>query len=160
MSLCDPLVVVVEQQPLVVAVDVDSSTVIVIAEQGPAGPPGTGGSGGSSSVEAGTSIGEYKVIALDSQSMAVHADASVLSHGHTVAGIATESKTQGQTVVFRSSGPIENPLWNWTPGVVLLGLDGDLTQSLEPSSLFSCVMGWGDGTTLIIRIAQPIYLRN
>lgn len=55
-------------------------------------------------------------------------------------GITTSSATNGREIVVKRSGTIDDASWNWTPGLVYLGADGVLTQTV-PTTGWELVVG-------------------
>lgn len=130
--------------------------VALAGEQGPAGPPGE--AGGALALPAATTLHGHRAIAVDAAGRAVHADAATLSHALATVGITEQSAVEGDTIQITSTGPITHSGWSWTPGPVLLGLDGVLTQTRPAGALYALPVGWGDGDTLTVRISSPIYI--
>lgn len=131
-----------------------SSTMAV--GQGPAGPRGE--PGGALALEAGATLHGHRAIAINADGLGVHADAGTLAHALSTVGITEQAATTGDTFQVTSTGSIVHSGWTWTPGPVLLGLDGVLTQTLPPGALFALQVGWGDGDTLAVRFSTPIHL--
>lgn len=55
-------------------------------------------------------------------------------------GITISSASLGREVVVKRSGTIDDASWNWTPGLVYLGADGMLTQTV-PTTGWELVVG-------------------
>lgn len=79
-------------------------------------------------------------------------------HIEQIAGITVTSADDGGSISVQRSGPMDDSTWNWTPGVVWLGVDGALTQ-VPPDDGFSVIVGWAVAATrLNINIQVPIAL--
>lgn len=148
-------VVVESSEPIVVSVPVEKTIAILVCEQGPAGPTVA-----NKSVIAAETISAYLAVAVDQNGEGVLASADQFSHGYRLIGIAKNAADSGMNVVVANNEHLEYSTWNWNDGLVFLGLNGTLTQSIDSGSLFSCPIGWGSGNTLMIRIGQPIFFRN
>lgn len=84
------------------------------------------------------------------------ASASDPSHFGAVVGISTGAAAAGALCTYVAAGPITEPSWSWSPGPVLLGPDGLLTQQ-EPMTGFLQQVGLSDAPTrLIVGILPPI----
>lgn len=55
-------------------------------------------------------------------------------------GITISSASSGREIVVKRSGTIDDASWNWTPGLVYLGTDGMLTQTV-PTTGWEMVVG-------------------
>lgn len=127
--------------------------------QGPAGPSGTGGSG-QTLFEAAAAIQAGRAVAMQPDGRVVHASADNLAHGYTVVGISPVAVAQGNQVVPASVGSVQNASWNWTAGNVLLGLDGQLVQTVPVGALYALVIGRGSGDRIAVRPSVPVFLRG
>ncbi|MBB2959845.1 hypothetical protein [Methylobacterium sp. R2-1] len=84
------------------------------------------------------------------------ASASDPSHFGALVGISTGAAAAGALCTYVAAGPVTEPSWSWSPGPVLLGPDGLLTQQ-EPTSGFLQQVGLSDAPTrLIVGILPPI----
>lgn len=84
------------------------------------------------------------------------ASAADLSHFGALVGISTGATAAGAACAYVASGPISEPSWSWSPGPVLLGADGVLTQQ-EPTRGFLQQVGISDAPTrLVVGILPPI----
>ena len=74
-------------------------------------------------------------------------------------GLTTHSALNGAPVTVAVRGEVQDPSWSWTPGPVLLGLDGHLTQTQPPGIPTLVVIATAiTADTIIIRIDSPIAL--
>lgn len=126
------------------------------AQQGHQGIPGP--AGGQINGTAGATLNGHRVLAWDSTGRLVHASADNLDHLLAIAGLTESSAVESEQIPLKTSGPIEFSGWSWSRGPVLLGLNGQLVQSIVPGALFVQPVGLGDGTRLFIDIKTPYAL--
>jgi hypothetical protein len=88
-----------------------------------------------------------------------HASSDEVGHAPGVLGIAANSASPGDPVRVRTTGPMTEPSWAWTPGLPLyVGPDGVLVQS-PPASGFIREIGLAvSPTSIVIRHMVPITL--
>jgi len=88
-----------------------------------------------------------------------HASSDDPGHAPGVLGIAANSASPGDSVRVRTTGPMAEPSWDWTPGLPLyVGPDGVLVQS-PPASGFIREIGLAvSPTSIVIRHMVPITL--
>lgn len=131
---------VLQQQPTVDAIDerptlqvVREQPVVEVAAFGLRGPTGATGADGATEgttinlIADGVVHGHRVVRVFDGE--VSHPDTQIAAHALQVIGISTGSGTTGSTVTVRLKGPMTEPSWNWAPGAVWCGSDGQLTQS-------------------------------
>jgi hypothetical protein len=126
------------------------------AQQGHQGIPGP--AGGQLNAAAGATLNGHRVLAWDATGRLIHASADNLDHLLAIAGLTEASAVEGDQIPIKASGPIEFSGWSWSRGPVLLGLNGQLVQSIVPGALFVQPIGLGDGTRLFIDIQTPYVL--
>lgn len=126
------------------------TTLISAGQRGEPGPAGVA----SLTATAATPLAGHKVVALTKDGF-MHASADNINHILAVVGLTESSFSQGSAATAKSSGNISLVGWNWSPGPVLLGLDGALTQTIPPTAEFVQAVGFGDGDTITINILQP-----
>lgn len=67
------------------------------------------------------------------------------SHAGRVVGVTLGAAADGDQVTVRSSGPLHEVSWSWTPDVdLVLGTNGLATQAI-PTTGFLQVVGWATG---------------
>ena len=131
----------------------------VIIEVPERGLPGVAGASGASTIEriAGQILGGHRAVWINA-GQAFYASADDLTSSELVAGITTMAVSSGDSVVIQNAGEITEPSWNWSQGVVYLGLNGQLTQT-PPSSGVNTEIGVAlSATKLLVRIQRAIYL--
>lgn len=119
-------------------------------DQGPAGPdPGL------TTVVAGTTIHGRRVIRLADAGLAYHPDIMDNTHVLQVLGISIEAASTGNSFPVRTSGPMSDVSWNWSPGYVYCDDQGVLTQSVPASGWLQRVARVINPNTLNIDIDSP-----
>jgi hypothetical protein len=78
----------------------------------------------------------------------------------SVIGVTIGSSLQGDAVQILTDGEIEEPSWNWTPGIVFLGENGFLTQVAPASGAIVEVGVALAPTRLLVRIQSAQFLLN
>jgi hypothetical protein len=123
--------------------------------QGPAGPPGVT-EGTTFNIEAATVIHARRVVCVGALG-AFHPDLDDPVDATQVAGIAvTAASTPGDEISVRTSGPMVDAGWAWTPGYVYCGADGVLTQSLPAAGWVQRVGRVTGPTSFEVDIDTPI----
>lgn len=131
--------------------------------------PSTGDSGGSSGgngsltvYTAGEVISPLRVVRINDDGDLVLVARMPEPESLAPLGIAVQAAQAGATVTVRTAGALSDPSWRWTPGLpVLLGLDGQLTQSQPPGLRYLVVVAYAiDADTIVIRIGPPIRLAD
>ena len=127
--------------------------------QGVAGPAGAAGGAGADYIAASPLSG-HQVIAIDSAGQAIYASSDNAAHALRIAGVSVAAAAAAAPVTVMSAGLIEHGGWSWTPGQpVFVGLNGVLTQTLPPTSVYSRVIGQAVGATrLLVDLQPPITL--
>jgi hypothetical protein len=93
---------------------------------------------------AGEMLGGHRVVAMNSQGRAVHANHANPGHAGQICGVTLASALTGESVAVRSFGVVEDSNWQWNlaNGLPLfLSTNGLLTQTV-PASGFSCRVGY------------------
>jgi len=126
--------------------------------QGPSGPPGSS-SVAFARVAEGALGGHRLVIATGSEG-AAYASSDDPAHLARAIGVTTGAAVDGAPVFVQGAGYMVEPSWSWTPGGDLwLGLNGAITQSPPPSSVFVQCVGYAlTPTEIWIELAEPITL--
>ncbi len=167
MTIADIIVTIDATPPVSITFDGGTQPTIVVEEQpavvvalpGTQGLPGPiGPAGGQLNAEAGGTLNGHRAVAVASDGRLQHASADNPDHALAVLGIIEQAVVIGETVPVRSNDVIEFSGWAWAPGPVLLGLDGQLTQTLPPSAVFEQTIGRGNGTRLLVDLQPPIDL--
>lgn len=158
-----PDITTVIEQPAQITTALQFSSPIsttLVNGQGPSGPPGVQGQPGSAvqSGSAGASLNGHRALAWASAGTLVHASCDNIDHILAVSGVTEVSAVPGEEFQFRSSGTIEFSGWNWQPGPVLVGLNGQLVQVVPPGAVFVQAVGRGDGQRLFLSIQPPTEL--
>lgn len=181
--MADELTLIVQPPPPPGALDVtpaqrvhllvdapDHVVVKVAAQQGPSGPPGVQGPEGPVGVPGGRlrkaasgPIPGSTVVRTraDDGNYVELASAARREDAYPVVGIAvTSAADAGEEVQIVGFGEIEDPSWSWTPSRnVFLGLDGRLTQTLDPSWAFVRVVGVAaTPTKMVVGLRPPTFL--
>lgn len=124
-----------------VVLTADSTTDVISGEslyefstlgvQGPPGPAGPAGVSGTQSVDipAGMDVGDFRVV-VASGGKIYHADKDVLTDRDKILGVTDAGYNTDDTATVYIGGAIVNPLWAFNDGLVYLGDDGALTQTL------------------------------
>lgn len=148
-------------QTQVVVQDEDTVSVVTAGTQGPPGPPGPSGAGSTDLVyTAGANLSGHRIVVLEAGSV-VYASAEDITHASRVLGMTTGAANAGSSATIRTSGEIEEPSWNWTPGLpIFLGANGTMTQTQpESPSVFSVVVAFPlTPTRAFIRVREPILI--
>ncbi len=100
----------------------------------------------------------HRAVAWAASGTLVQASCDNIDHILAVSGVTEVSAATGEEFQFRSSGTIEFSGWNWLPGPVLVGLNGQLVQTLPPGAVFVQAVGRGDGQRLFLSIQPPTEL--
>lgn len=147
-----------DDEPLIPHVQLGGQRIVLTAERGAPGPVGPAGGSALTRTAATTLSGHRMVYAVDSASVAT-ASAGDLAHFSQALGLTLGAATAGSDINIQRSGQVAYEGWSFTPGPVLLGLDGALVQTLAPGSLYSLIIGFAvDATTLYLDIGSPIIL--
>lgn len=165
------IVLVVEQTPSnVVSVEggttvistVDTPSVLIAAEQGPAGIQGLPGpaAGTAFTRPAAANVSGGKAVTLNAAGQCLHANGANASMANSVAGISLNGGAPGADItIITSGGEIEESVWNWQANKpIFLGTDGALTQ-VAPTSGYVLVVGVAVGPTrMLVKVQQPIFI--
>ena len=123
---------VLEEQD--VRLDLQQETIsVVVSSVGPQGPPGPSGT---NTVlvygTAGQDLSGHRVVSVNSSGLIVYADPS--GTDVAFAGLTVAAAISGTTVAFVTSGVVEEPSWNWTPGTKLFVGPAGVLSSTAPTS--------------------------
>lgn len=102
---------------------------------------------------AAEAIGGHRAVAINGAGEAILADPETLA-GNLPAGISVGAAAQGDIVIVRPTGMLEEMGWNWNAGPVWLGPNGGL-QQVPPVAGCVILMGSAAGPTRL-RIAPQI----
>lgn len=158
--MSDPvLVAVVESAPLTVSMDQPAQVTVTMAARGPTGPQGPPGTIGIELV-ADIPLGGHRLIATDGNDGVRYADCTQPEDAHALIGMTLTAAIAGDTVSVQRYGVIEEPSWNWTPGLpVYLGHAGVPTQTLPGDAVFAQVVGFPTTPTrLFLAPREPVFL--
>ena len=92
-----------------------------------------------------------------------YADCGVLLHQENILGLTTGAAAAGALVTIQRDGEIIEPSWNWLAGLVFLGHNGLLTQTLpsSPDSAFIQAIGFSTAPqTLYVALRDPITMKD
>jgi len=153
------LVTVVESAPLTVSIDQPARVTVTMADRGPTGPQGPPGTIGIELV-ADIPLGGHRLIATDGNDGVRYADCTQPEDAHALIGMTLTAAIAGDTVSVQRYGVIEEPSWNWTPGLpVYLGHAGVPTQTLPGDAVFAQVVGFPTTPTrLFLAPREPVFL--
>lgn len=75
-----------------------------------------------------------------------------------VAGIVDQAYQIGDPVIIVNAGTVDNAQWSWVPTVpIMIGCQGDLTQSLQgPAAFERCIAVPITPTSIVILPYQPV----
>lgn len=158
-------VIVIDQQPVYVAVEQPQTGAVVVANGtnvavvdagaqvavtlvepqtspvvlggvGPIGPPGPAGLGTTTGIAA-VPLSGHRVVTTDTNGQLVYASSDTPAHRHGPLWVTTAAALAGDSIECVSLGEVVEPSWTWTPEAGLyLGLNGVLTET-APSSGFA-----------------------
>lgn len=100
----------------------------------------------------------HRFVVLGNDQRVIYASNLGPTHAIKILGMTTGAAMSGY-IDIQTGGAIEEPSWNWTLDTpVWLSVDGLMTQ-VEPTSGFSCIIGFPiSATKLFINIREPIFL--
>lgn len=108
------------------------------------------------SLEAASNISALRAITTNGAGKAVYASSASISDA-IVIGISKNAATTGDNVLIQTSGTFTDASWNWNKGLVFLGANGTLTQTLAAAGSYLAVVAKAlTPTTIIIDIETPI----
>lgn len=107
---------------------------------------------------AGETISIHKAVVPVGDGTVVYADQQTVAEVGRTLGISYNSANVGNLVVIITSGEIDEPTWNWSPGEVFLGLNGGLTQTPPTTGVLQVVGVAIAPTRLCVGIQLPIIL--
>lgn len=156
--MADTIVVAVAP-PAKIAVQQTRSP-ITVAQVGVQGPQG-----GDASLHTGIAsapVSALQVLKYASGTEMAVASNTVAADRNLIAGISIMSAAGGAPVTIKSSGIIEDPSFNFTPGLpIFLGAAGALTQAppTSPSAAFIIRLGSAvSAAVMSVQIDQPVLL--
>ena len=150
-----------EAQDSVLVEQVEEIEILAVAEQGPPGRQGQPGPpGGETTVKVGPlPISGHSVVACNALGELIAADATNPAHRGAVLGMVADAYSPGDDAVVQTGYVLEHAGWAWTPGPVLVGLAGQLSQAPPAGALFAQVIGQAlSATRVLIDINPPITL--
>jgi len=105
---------------------------------------------------AGAALNGHRAIAVVG-GFAIHADQSIPTHWHNVAGLSIGAFIEGALAVIQVEGPITEASWNWIPDLpIFVATDGLLTQT-APTSGAVIQIGTADTDKQIsLHVRSPI----
>lgn len=107
-------------------------------------------------LEAAQSISALRAITTDGNSNAVYATNTTAS-GSVVIGISTTSGNTGANINIQTAGTLTDASWNWSKGLVWLGTNGTLTQTVPTSGAYIVPIAKAiTATTIIIDVDTSI----
>lgn len=133
--------------------------VVAHGQRGRTGVQGEPGPAGGSAVQriAGEALSALRLV-YELNGQVFYLDPADAEHIDLASGITLSAPVLGDPVNIQISGPLEDPVWTFTPGPVWLGQAGTLTQS-PPESGFLLYVGKAvSATQLIINLNEPIDL--
>lgn len=137
-------------------VDKAFSAIEAVVYNGPDGPSGPDVPSGPPSYIAGTPISALHAVMLDDQSFLYYAQ-PVRVGGPM--GISTSSGQAGAPITVISSGDLIDFSFNWDPMLpIVLGLHGQLTQSLEGLAVLWILGGAVSQKHMVVRLSGPFLL--
>lgn len=124
-------------------------------EEGPPGPPGPAG-GTAVLWPPGETIFGQRVVRAEN-GLIYHPDVTLVEHAKAVFGISLQSGSAGDDPLqVQVSGELTEPSWNWTPGYVYCGQDGQLVQPAQDIGWLLSIGRAISPTTIIIDIDTPL----
>lgn len=135
-----------------------SVATVQVGSVGPQGPAGT--PGGSSELRvADTVLSGHRIVRSVDADRVGYASTDNPAHGDDTLGLTLGAADAGAAVNVQRAGPVDFNGWAWTPGEpVLLGRDGQLTQSPAADDAFVQVVGYAESATTLYLDIQPSIL--
>lgn len=107
-------------------------------------------------LEAAESISALRAITTDGSGKAVYAT-NATAPGSVVIGISTTSGSTGANINIQTAGTLTDASWNWSKGLVWLGTNGTLTQTVPTSGAYIVPIAKAiTATTIIIDVDTSI----
>lgn len=147
--------------PDVKLIEIESGRVhLVEIARGLPGLPGTGGGGQASYTgSALANLSALRVVRVGSGGQLQYASANTLTDGDRPLWFLNASVNQGQSVTVSNGGIFTDGSWNWGNGVIFLGADGLLTQSVPIGAAFLRVVAEPiNSTSLLFNPMEATYL--
>lgn len=120
------------------------------------GPQGIAGSGTFDLLAGVGGISALRVVVAEG-GIARYPDISDPADAARVIGLAYTAAVAGATFTVQPDGIVNEPLWNWIPGVVWVGLNGALTQTPPDSPAWLMEAGRAVAATqLLLDFQKPI----
>lgn len=101
-----------------------------------------------------TSLQRYRVVKQIGEDNAGYPDIGVASDADFILGVTVENAAQGHSLTIRLVGEIEDLDWNWSPGALYCGFNGELTQ-IPPSGAWQRQIGAALSPTKILVSMRP-----
>lgn len=131
--------------------------------QGEPGPPGTPGAGAGTgelirAYPAGAALSALRVVRLDEDGRLRYASHAVAADAHRLLGITRQAGAEDAEIEVLLYGRHHDASWDWTPGVVYLGADGQMTQDVPGSGFLVVVAEVLRPRELKVVMRGPIWL--
>lgn len=113
-------------------------------------------------IVATTPISGHRIVRISNTGNLAYASSTDISDAVNVIGISQNAAAAGGNVNIQTFGPLDEPSWNWIPGLpVFCGINGTLTQVPPegPGDSFSIIVGTAMlPTRIYVDVKQPIIL--
>ena len=107
-------------------------------------------------LEAAESISALRAITTDGSGKAVYATNATAS-GSVVIGISTTSGSTGANINIQTAGTLTDASWSWSKGLIWLGTNGALTQTVPTNGAYAVPIAKAiTATTIIIDVDTSI----
>jgi hypothetical protein len=103
---------------------------------------------------ANTSLQRYRVVKQIGEDHAGYPDVGLATDADLILGVTVENASIGNSLSIRLVGEIEDPAWNWSPGALYCGINGELTQ-VPPSGAWQRQIGAALSPTKILVSMRP-----
>jgi hypothetical protein len=124
---------------------------------GPRGLPGPQGTAiVVSSYSAGEILSGHRAVRVGADGKAYYASSASPEQAGFVVGVTVGAASMGAPVQVQAFGELTEPSWDWVPGPVWLGADGQLTQTPVLSGLLQRMGTAVSATTLFIDVDEAI----
>lgn len=172
------IVVALEKNDTVVAVEKTDSHVVAVGVMGPTGPTGPQGPQGdtgpqgapgpsgasTTTLTAGAALSGHRIVVSSSLASGevLYGSNDSAADARLVLGMTTGAASSGSSIDVVHFGEITEPSWSWTLGMpIYLGTNGYMTQTAptSPTALFSMVVAFPiSPTSIFVSIREPIFL--
>lgn len=103
---------------------------------------------------ANTSLQRYRVVKQIGEDHAGYPDVGTMADADLILGVTVETAGVGKSLSIRLVGEIEDLNWNWSPGALYCGFNGELTQ-VPPSGAWQRQIGAALSPTKILVSMRP-----